>query len=142
MPAPTGTFAAEVLRLTNLTRAQGGNCGGVAYPAAPALTWNALLATSAQAHAADMAAKNYFDHTSPNGRTFADRITAAGYIWRSVAENIAAGQQTPTEVVNGWIASTGHCKNIFNASLKELGVGYAQGGSYGKYWVQDFGTSR
>ena len=42
----------------------------------------------------------------------------------------------------GWIASTGHCKNIFSAALTELGVGYAEGGAYGKYWVQDFGRPR
>ncbi|GAA4004876.1 hypothetical protein GCM10022631_14940 [Deinococcus rubellus] len=148
MPVPTpqpvasSGFAAEVLRLTNQARAQGGSCGGVAYAPAPALSWNALLATSAQAHAADMAARNFFDHTNPDGRTFDQRITAAGYLWRSLAENIAAGQQTPAEVVASWIASTGHCKNILNASLKELGVGYAEGGTYGKYWVQDFGTPR
>ena len=131
-----------MLRLTNQARAQGGSCGGVAYAPAPALGWSAVLASAAQAHAADMAARNYFEHTSPDGRTFDQRITAAGYLWRSVAENIAAGQQTPIEVVDGWIASTGHCKNIFNAALKELGVGYVEGGSYGKYWVQDFGTPR
>ncbi|WP_219966463.1 CAP domain-containing protein [Deinococcus irradiatisoli] len=131
-----------MLRLVNVARAQGGSCGGVAYAPSAPLTWNALLAASAQAHAEDMAAHNYFSHTSLDGRTFDQRITATGYLWRSVAENIAAGQQTPAEVMTGWIASTGHCKNIFNPVLKELGVGYATGGTYGKYWVQDFGTPR
>lgn len=131
-----------MLRLVNVARAAGGNCGGVAYPPAAALSWNTLLGNSAQAHASDMAAKNYFEHTSPDGRTFDQRISAAGYQWRGVAENIAAGQKTPAEVVTGWLGSPGHCKNIFNPALKELGVGYFEGGTYGWYWVQDFGTPR
>ena len=130
------------MRLVNLARASGGSCGGVAYPPVPALKWNTNLAAAAQGHASDMATKNYFDHTSQDGRTFDQRITAAGYIWSSAAENIAAGQATPAEVMAGWLASTGHCKNIFSAALTELGVGYAEGGTYGKYWVQDFGRPR
>ncbi|WP_164473442.1 CAP domain-containing protein [Deinococcus psychrotolerans] len=141
-PTPTSGFTSEVLRLVNVARAAGGSCGGVAYPPAAALSWNTLLAGAAQAHAADMATKNYFDHTSPDGRTFDQRITAAGYQWRSVAENIAAGQQTPADVMASWLSSPGHCKNIFNPILKELGVGYFEGGSYKQYWVQDFGTPR
>ncbi|MVN85247.1 CAP domain-containing protein [Deinococcus sp. HMF7620] len=147
-PAPTPTpppapgFAQRVLDLTNAARATGATCGATAYAAAPALTLNAQLSQAAQGHASDMAAQNYFSHTSKDGRTFSQRITAAGYAWRTVAENIAAGQATPESVVAGWLKSEGHCKNIMSASYKELGVGYAQGGSYGHYWVQDFGAAR
>ncbi|MBZ9712624.1 CAP domain-containing protein [Deinococcus multiflagellatus] len=144
-PAPSPTppapdFAQRVLDLTNAARATGATCGTAAYPAVPALTLNAQLTQAAQGHASDMAAQNYFSHTGKDGRTFAQRITAAGYAWRAAAENIAAGQSTPEQVVAGWLKSEGHCKNMMSPAYKELGVGYAQGGSYGHYWVQDFGS--
>ena len=138
--APGGTFAQRVLDLTNAARAQARTCGTTSYAATTALTYNTALEQAAQVHATDMATKNYFSHTSQDGRTFDQRITAAGYSWTRIAENIAAGQSTPESVVAGWLTSAGHCANIMNPALKELGVGYAQGGSYGHYWVQDFGT--
>ncbi|MDB5044188.1 MAG: hypothetical protein JWQ08_238 [Deinococcus sp.] len=137
--APSGTFAGRVLTLTNAARAQARTCGSTSFPAAAPVAANAQLAQSAQGHAADMAARNYFSHTSQDGRTMAQRITATGYVWRTIGENIAAGQTTPEAVVSGWLKSEGHCRNIMNASFTELGVGYAAGGSYGHYWVQDFG---
>ncbi|WP_165795232.1 CAP domain-containing protein [Deinococcus koreensis] len=137
---PSGTFAQRVLALTNAARAQARTCGTASYAATTPLAYNAALEKAAQAHAADMAAKNYFSHTSQDGRSFSQRITAAGYSWTRIAENIAAGQTTPDSVVAGWLQSPGHCANIMNPALRELGVGYAQGGSYGHYWVQDFGT--
>ena len=42
-------------------------------------------------------------------------------------------------VVNGWMASTGHCNNIMNGVLRDIGVAYYPGGTYGHYWTQDFG---
>ena len=145
-PAPTpgtGISASEqrVLDLTNQARAVARTCGTSSFPAVPALTWNASLAKAARDHASDMAAKNYFSHTSQDGRTFDVRITNAGYSgYRALGENIAAGQPTPESVVAGWLNSPGHCSNIMSASYKELGVGMATGGSYGTYWVQDFGA--
>ena len=144
-PAPTppgGTFAGQVLALTNAARAQARTCGTATYAATTPLTYSVQLEQAAQAHAADMAARNYFSHTSPEGRTAADRVTAAGYVWTQVAENIAAGQTTPEEVVAGWLRSAGHCANIMDPGLKDMGVGYAYaaGSRYGHSWVQNFGT--
>ena len=145
-PAPTpstGISASEqrVLDLTNQARAVARSCGTTSYPAAPALTWNASLATAARNHASDMAVRNYFSHASQDGRTFVQRATNAGYSgYRALGENIAAGQPTPESVVAGWLNSPGHCSNIMNADFRELGVGVGTGGSYGIYWVQDFGA--
>lgn len=141
---PGSAFAQRVFELTNAARAQARTCGGVAYAAAPALTYNAALERAAQGHAADMAARNYFSHTSQDGRTFAQRITNAGYVWRTVAENIAAGHATPEAVVAGWLGSAGHCRNLMNPSFREIGVGYAYnaGSTYRHYWVQNFGAAR
>lgn len=139
-PPPPSSFAQQVLTLTNQARTQARSCGGQSFAATSPLSWNDQLAQAAQGHAADMAAKNYFDHNSQDGRTPWQRIAATGYQGRMLAENIAAGQRTPEAVVQGWLNSPGHCANIMNPGLKELGVGYATGGSYGSYWVQDFGT--
>ena len=144
-PAPStpSAFAQQVLDLTNAARAVPRTCGATSYAAAAPLTWNAALAQAAQGHATDMAAQNYFSHTSKDGRTFSQRITNAGYTpYRTIGENIAAGQGTPQQVVDGWLKSEGHCRNIMNPNFKELGVGYAYTttSTYKHYWVQDFGA--
>lgn len=141
-PAPGTGFAQQVLDLVNAARAQGRTCGATTYAAAPALTLNAQLGQAAQGHAADMAAQNYFSHTSKDGRTAGQRIAAAGYAYRTWGENIAAGQATAAQVMDGWLKSEGHCKNIMNPNFRELGVGYAykSGTEFGHYWVQNLGT--
>jgi uncharacterized protein YkwD len=130
-PAPTESQASEakVLEITNKERAANG-CG--------ALVFDERLANAARGHSADMAAQNYFDHKSKDGRSFVDRIKVAGYPSPG-AENIAAGQPTPEAVMKGWMESPGHRANILNCGLKALGVGVAKGGSFGIYWTQNFG---
>ena len=54
--------------------------------------------------------------------TPADRLTAAGYAWRSYAENIAFNYQTPAAVMSAWMGSSGHRSNILNGSLTEIGA--------------------
>lgn len=133
---------AQILAETNAARAVARSCGGVAFQAAPPVTWNGYLARAARAHAADMASKGYFSHVSLNGATIQMRAEAAGYTgWRELGENIAAGY-TLGNVVQGWIDSPSHCKTLMNPSLKEIGVGYTYlpGSPYGTYWVQDYGT--
>ena len=80
-----------------------------------------------------MAAQGYFAHDSRDGRDFTDRITAAGYDSPG-AENIAMGQPDAATVVQDWMESPGHRKNILDCSLTTIGVGLADG-----YWTQDFG---
>lgn len=133
--APTGGVTDQVVTLTNAERAKAG-CGPLAV--APILT------TVAQAHSQDMATHDYFAHDSQDGRSPFDRMTAAGYRYSTAAENIAAGQRTPQDVVTGWMNSPGHRANILNCALTQIGVGYATatGSTYGTYWTQDFGTPR
>lgn len=140
--APGSVTAQQILDLTNAARARGGSCGTETFAPAAPLTYNAKLEAAAQGHASDMAARNYFDHVNTAGVTYSGRVSAAGYNWRIVAENIAAGQATAEEVVASWLQSPGHCSNILNPALRELGVGYATSrtAKYGTYWVQDFGT--
>jgi uncharacterized protein YkwD len=103
------------------------------------LSADTTLTKVAQAHSVDMAKKNYFAHNSKDGRSPFQRMSDAGYDYAAAAENIAAGQRTPKEVVAGWMNSPGHKANILNCDLTEIGVGYATGGDYGVYWTQDFG---
>ena len=126
-------MGADVVRLTNQQRLAHG-CRAVRVD--PVLTRLALE------HSQDMAEHSYFSHDSRNGRSPFDRMTAAGYRYSVAAENIAAGQRTPADVVRAWMASPGHRANILNCTLAQIGVGFALGGSYGTYWAQDFGTSR
>jgi len=106
------------------------------------LTVDTRLAAAAQAHSADMVQRGFFAHESPDGRQVWDRAVAAGYAYRKVAENIAAGQRSAEEVVRGWMESPGHRANILDGDLTQIGVGRAEGGSYGVYWTQVFGTPR
>jgi uncharacterized protein YkwD len=123
---PPAGPAAEVASLTNAERAKAG-CA--------ALRVDARLATSAQGHAADMATNDYFSHVSLDGRTFDQRIRAAGYPSPG-GENIAKGYPTASAVMTGWMNSAGHRANILNCSFTALGVGYD---ARGNYWVQNFG---
>jgi uncharacterized protein YkwD len=127
----SGSYIDQVVALTNEQRLANG---------CKALTVNPILTSVAQAHSADMAKRNFFDHNNPDGKSPFDRMTAAGYKYRMAAENIAAGYPTAAAVVDGWMNSQGHRENILNCGLTQIGVGYVTGGSYGSYWTQDFGT--
>ncbi|UWZ35081.1 hypothetical protein Drose_28540 [Dactylosporangium roseum] len=123
---------AQVLAIANNERAKAG-CRPLAA--------NTRLATAARKHSADMAARDYFSHDTPEGVDFATRISDEGYRWSGAAENIAKGQHTPEEVMKAWMNSAGHRANILNCDLEELGVGLAYQGRTA-IWTQDFGTPR
>lgn len=106
------------------------------------LTLDPQLAHAAQQHSDDMVRRTFFAHENPDGAQVWDRAVAAGYRYRKVAENIAAGQRSAEEVVRGWMESPGHRANILDGELTQIGVGHALGGSYGVYWTQVFGTPR
>lgn len=139
-------FTNAVLSRVNQWRASGANCGseGSFGPAAP-LAWNTLLANAGAAHSQDMAAMNYFSHTGSDGSSPSQRIDAAGYAWSSIGENIAAGQRSVNEVVDGWIASPGHCANIMNPGFVEVGVACVPGtatDAYPTYWTMELARPR
>jgi uncharacterized protein YkwD len=130
--APTAT---EFLAQVNDLRKNGCRCGGQQMPPVAPLRWNEKLASAAQAHADDMRAKNYFNHKSADGRTFDKRISAQGYQWQSCGENIAMGQINLQEVMNSWQSSVGHCRQMMDKSVSEMGAARSKTGDY---WVQDF----
>jgi uncharacterized protein YkwD len=135
----TPQFRREFLEEINRVRQKGCNCGSTYMPPAPPLVWNDQLEIAAIGHVRDMAAQNYFSHTSLDGRTMQARAAAVGYTYTGfksymIGENIAQGQMSISEVMQGWFKSVGHCKNLMNPGFKEVGVAVAN-----NYWVQDFG---
>ncbi|MFJ9020005.1 CAP domain-containing protein [Streptomyces sp. NPDC102259] len=122
---------AEVVGLTNRERARAG---------LRALAVDPLLTAAAQAHSADMAGRAFYSHTSPEGSEPWDRAASAGSTRRTIGENIACGQRSPAEVVEGWMNSPGHRANILKPAFTHIGVGFAGGGPSGTYWTQLFGA--
>jgi hypothetical protein len=92
---------------------------------------------AAQRHAEDMVARSYFAHESPEGGDPGTRLIAAGYLWSAYGENIAAGQQTPEEVMASWLDSPTHCHTLMTPGYTVGGYGIAPAAD-GPYWVQDF----
>ena len=89
-----------------------------------------------------MATENFFP-TDPDGSTFITRDEAAGYVgWTYLAENLAAGYTTPTDVVNAWLADPAHLAILLSPTARDVGVGFAfqRGSTYGTYWVQELGA--
>ncbi|MDR0918462.1 MAG: CAP domain-containing protein [Oscillospiraceae bacterium] len=130
--ADTSDFTEQVLYYTNIEREK--------YGLQP-LKADSVLQSAAQGRAVEITTT--FSHTRPNGQDCFSIIDWKSEGFRAVAENIACGQQTPQEVVNGWMNSAGHRANILNANYTHLGVGYVYKSSdtYGHYWSQFFGQS-
>jgi uncharacterized protein YkwD len=142
-PAPEAEqpdYEQEVVFLVNARRRQAG---------LPPLKRVEQLMESARWFAHDMARDDYFaeDHDTYDRRgggvvRRCDWSSRVGWYypgWTALAENIAAGYDTPEQVVEGWMQSPGHRSKLLGRSHWETGVGYRTGGSEGTYWVQDFG---
>ena len=129
------------MTLINQARASSRMCGSTLYPAVAPVAWNSQLFDAAAGHSADMATQNYFSHTSLDGRSAGQRITAAGYSWTAYGENIAAGQSSVSSAMAGWIASAGHCSNIMNSNFTGVGLACVSNSSatYNRYWTMNLG---
>ncbi|MGW3286281.1 CAP domain-containing protein [Streptomyces sp. NPDC001002] len=130
-PGDLNRTAAEVVDLTNRERARAG---------LPPLAIDPLLTRAAQAHSADMVARAFYSHTDPEGGQPWDRAARAGSRRRTIGENIACGQRSAAEVVEGWMNSPGHRANILKPDFTHIGIGFAGGGPSGTYWTQLFGA--
>ena len=119
-------YAIQVLNIVNQKRAEHG---------ASALAMDADLLAGAQLRAMEIAV--YFSHTRPNGN---DCFSVSEFNGKCFAENIAAGQTTPTAVMNSWMDSAGHQANILNSSYRSIGIGCVEVNGV-KYWVQNFGSA-
>lgn len=135
-------FRTTFIDLINKARAKPRQCGDTSYTAAAPLRWNAQLATAAERHSLDMSDNNFFDHTGTGNTSVGERVNAANYAWQSVGENLAAGQLTLQEAIEGWLSSPGHCRNIMNTRYKEAGLACVENQSteFSTYWTNVFGA--
>ncbi|MEK6751082.1 MAG: CAP domain-containing protein [Chloroflexota bacterium] len=129
--SPNAGFVNQIASLINSERANAG---------LPALTVNAQLAASAQAHAADMACSNNISHTGSDGSSAYSRVLASGYSG-SFSEEIIYGGGGPEAAMSWWMSDQIHRDAILNSSSTEIGVGYAyySNGGLGDYIAVDFG---
>ncbi len=130
-----------MLRAVNEARSLARSCGTEAKPAVAAVAWNNALFAAAAGHSQDMAARNYFSHTTPEGVKFELRATAAGYSYSSLGENIAAGQVGIASVMASWLNSPGHCNGIMASQFTEVAVACVTSttASYRTYWTMELG---
>lgn len=119
-------FEQQVVELTNSEREKHG---------LSPLKVDEELSKVAREKSRDMAANNYFAHNSPTYGSPFDMMQSYGVDYSTAGENIAKGQTTPEQVVNGWMNSEGHRANILNANFTHIGVGYVEDGNH---WTQQF----
>jgi hypothetical protein len=94
------------------------------------LSLNDKLDAAAQANADDMAARNYWSHYTPEGNSPWTWVTAQGYSYLALAQNLAAGFSDEQSTINGWMASPPHRENLLNGTYTEVGFGYANNPNY------------
>ncbi|HHP7231292.1 MAG TPA: CAP domain-containing protein [Xenococcaceae cyanobacterium] len=130
-------FNRRVVRLINQERIDAG---------LDPLKVDSQLRQAAIEHSQSMADDDFFSHTGADGSSPFERIKDTGYKYRTAGENIAAGFTTPKTVVEAWMGSSGHRRNILNPNFTEIGVGHDfeandQGQvNYGHYWTVNFGS--
>jgi len=136
----------EFLDAVNAARAAERPCGSTMYGPSPAVIWNDDLAMAAYLHSLDMATNGIFSHTGSDGRSAGDRIAAEGYSWSTYGENIAVGYPSVASVMQAWLQSEGHCRNVMNPAFREIGAGLVEGPYLGSaqapYWTFDLATPR
>ena len=101
---------------------------------------NGALSSAAARHSKDQAATHTMTHAGSDGSTMAQRCSAAGYGWRGLAENVAAGQGSADSVMSAWMGSAPHRANILNASYAHIGVAVAYAADGTPYWTMDLGA--
>lgn len=106
------------------------------------LTINPLLEKAAMFKAKDMAANDYFAHTSPTGVTPWQWFSKAGYAFTYAGENLAINFSESTDVQKAWIASPTHHANLISKTFDEIGIAVYDGAYQGRpttFVVQLFG---
>ncbi len=135
VPVQVGSEEQQVIDLINQIRRQNN---------LPALTIDARLMAPAESHSQDMAQHNLFAHEGSDSSSVGERLTGQGYDWNFYAEDLACGYDSPSAVVQGWLASPAHRDNLLAANARQIGVGYVgdQGGDCHPHWTADFAAGR
>lgn len=140
MNSNSDTFDQQILDLVNQERAKVG---------ADSLRINEQLDQAADLHSQDQAQMDRMTHDGSNGSSIGDRVSATGYSWSQVAENVSQVALDPETVmyggqgfqnigIQGWMESSGHRQNILDPDLEELGIGYGTSADGSPYWTQVF----
>ena len=131
-------FDQRILELVNIERVNEG---------LDPLSIDIQLDQAANFHNDEMVRADMMSHQLPGEANLGDRVTATGYDWTRVGENVAAGYTTPEAVVEGWMNSPGHRANILNPEFKHIGIGYENApddnnalNDFDIYWTQVFAT--
>ena len=135
-------ITSHALRLVNVTRATGRNCGTEYFEPAKPLIIRDELNKTATLHAKDMADQKYYSHNGLDGSSISDRAQRAGYPSRYVSENNNIGPENIDRAISDWISSPGHCRSLMQPDITEMGIGYAVNLEFkqGVIWVQVFGN--
>jgi len=136
LPADRATLVSRMLARVNEERRNFGR--------AP-LRVNPRLDRAAQSHADDMLARSFYGHNDPEGRGPFQRALASGYRPLSVGENIARGEFSLPEVMDGWMKSEPHRRDLLDPVFVDVGFGFARGKNANGYqvlWVQLFGREK
>lgn len=158
-PAISSSQKKEFLDAVNEARATGRTCGKYGYmPAVPALKWDDRLYNAAYEHSEDMAASNHYAHTGSGGEhdwtaqvlnlgrgsTYGERAINNGFNYSWFGENVAAAYMTTKDVMEAWLKSEDHCRNIMETKYEYLGVGMVENedSQWKVYWTQDFGRRK
>lgn len=120
---------ALVLSLVNARRAASG---------LPPLSISTALTNAAGVQALYQASINDMTHDNAVSGSLGTRVTAAGFKWCTVAENVAMGYTNGTAVHNGWVNSPGHLANILNPSVTHMGLAKATASNGTPYWAEVF----
>lgn len=130
---PTPQAIDRVLIKINTLRAEGCSCGHRQMAPTHPLQWNKSLYQVANKYARYMVSNDIFAHVDKDGHTVAERVSATGYAWHEVGENIAMGYDDFYEVLQAWIDSPSHCEMLMHPSMRDFGMS-----KHKDYWVQVF----
>ena len=133
--ASAGRYVATEARIFDLINSERSHRG------LPALVYNAQLDRMAKIQAENMAYFQKMAHTLPESQlpTLGDRARYTGYLFGRLAENVALGYPNAETVVQGWMNSSGHRRNILDGTVEETGIGIARSSAGGLYFCQVFG---
>ncbi len=137
-PTPTPNVSPQQQQVLDLVNAERTSRGLVP------VRFSAQLNAASLAHTRRQALDGSIYHEDPqDGSSPGDRIGREGYEFSTWGENVAAGYPTAEAVMNGWMTSPGHCKNILNPAFTEIGVGFVSGGErFNQFWTQVFARPR
>lgn len=124
MPAvATGISVGSVLAEMNARRVAEGM---------PALRLDERLQSAAQDRMRDMEEQAYWAHLRPDGRTPFDAVKLRGYDFQYAGENLARGFDTSEVLVESWMESEGHRRNVMSPLYQECGIAIIEGSTLGR----------